>query len=223
MDSDYVSNVTGAVCSSAELTGSAETAGGQDERGAHSAHQEDVRPGQTISIAGSGWSLALDRGTLASSSLPEAAEEGGAPIREDGKISPGDALFTASAFPCKDGAQVIWIADTVSANYFCCRDTLPGDVFEGMRPCPDVCLATANSIIEPEGQLEVYLTDLCVDARFLVLKDCPPVLSIGRLVEQHGFKFHWEAGKPGSWFLMDDATYARSRPTSPTSTRRHLL
>ena len=86
------------------------------------------------------------------------------------------------AFPCKDGAQVIWIADTGSANHLCSYDTLPGDVFEGMRPCPDVRLATANGIIEPEGQLEVYLTDLGVDARFLVLKDCPPVLSIGRLV-----------------------------------------
>ena len=68
-----------------------------------------------------------------------------------------------------------------------------------MRPCPDVRLATANGIIEPEGQLEVYLTDLGVDARFLVLKDCPPVLSIGRLVEEHGFQFHWRAGR--AWFV----------------------
>ena len=103
------------------------------------------------------------------------------------------------AFPCKDGAQVIWIADTGSANHLCSYDTLPGDVFEGMRPCPDVRLATANGIIEPEGQLEVYLTDLGVDARFLVLKDCPPVLSIGRLVEEHGFQFHWRAGR--AWFV----------------------
>ena len=111
----------------------------------------------------------------------------------------GDALTTAPAFPCKDGAQVIWIADTGSANHLCSHDTLPDDVFESMRPCPDVRLATANGTIEPEGQLEAYLTDLGVDARLFVLKDCPPVLSIGRLVEQHGFQFHWNAGK--AWFV----------------------
>ena len=98
-------------------------------------------------------------------------------------------FLTAPAFPCREVAQVVWIADTRSANHFCSYDTLPGDVFDGMRPCPDMRLATANGIIEPEGRLEVYLTDLGVDARFLVLKDCPPVLSIGRLVEQHGFQF----------------------------------
>ena len=42
---------------------------------------------------------------------------------------------------------MIWIADTGSANHLCSHDTLPGDVFEGMRPCPDVRLATANGII----------------------------------------------------------------------------
>ena len=134
--------------------------------------EEGVRPGQTDSRAVGGWSLASD------------AEE---------------QLSAAPAFPCKDGAQVIWIADTGSANHLCSYDTLPGDVFDGMRPCPDVRLATANGIIEPEGQLEVYLTDLGVDARFLVLKDCPPVLSIGRLVEEHGFQFHWRAGR--AWFV----------------------
>ena len=113
-----------------------------------------------------------------------------------------EELLTAPAFPCEEGAQVIWIADTGSANHLCSYDALPGDVFDGMRPCPDVRLATANGIIEPEGQLEVYLTDLGVDARFLVLKDCPPVLSIGRLVEQHGFQFHWKAGK--AWFVAPD-------------------
>ena len=64
-----------------------------------------------------------------------------------------------------------------------------------MRPCPDVRRTTANDMIKPEGQLEVYFTDLGVEARFLVLKDCPPVLSIGRLVELYGFLFHWKAGK----------------------------
>ena len=159
--------------------------------------EDGVRPGQTDSRAVGGWSLASD----------DACEEGIRPGRTDSRAVGGwslasdaeEQLSAAPAFPCKDGAQVIWIADTGSANHLCSYDTLPGDVFDGMRPCPDVRLATANGIIEPEGQLEVYLTDLGVDARFLVLKDCPPVLSIGRLVEEHGFQFHWRAGR--AWFV----------------------
>ena len=47
-----------------------------------------------------------------------------------------------------------------------------------------------------------YLTDLGVDARSLALKDCPPMLSIGRLVEEHGFQFYWKAGK--AFFVAPD-------------------
>ena len=147
-----------------------------------------------------GWSAGERSGTYGWSAGEHAPAPTGGP-RASGE---GDALFTAPAFPCKDGAQVIWIADTGSANHLCSHDTLPGDVFDGMRPCLDVRLATASGIIEPEGQLEVYLTDLGVDARFLVLKDCPPVLSIGRLVEQHGFQFHWRSGR--AWFVSPSGT-----------------
>ena len=58
-----------------------------------------------------------------------------------------EELFTAPAFPCEEGAQVIWIADTGSANHLCSYDALPGDIFDGMRPCPDVRLATANGCL----------------------------------------------------------------------------
>ena len=81
-------------------------------------------------------------------------------------------FFTVSAFPCEEGAQIIWIADTGSANHFCFCDTLPCDFFEGMRSCLDMRLATANGIIEPGVQLKVYLTELGSDSRFWVRKDC---------------------------------------------------
>ena len=153
--------------------------GAEPDRSIHKSEdylcEEGVRPGRTTSRAVGGWSLASD------------AEE---------------ELFTAPAFPCDEGAQIIWIADNGSAYHLCSYDTLSGNVFDGMRPCPAVRLATANGIIEPEGQLEVYLTGLEVNARFLALKDYPPVLIIGRLVEQHGFQFHWKAGK--AWFVAPD-------------------
>ena len=42
----------------------------------------------------------------------------------------------------------------------------------------DRCLVTAKCIIEPDGQLEVYLNDVGVGPRFLVLDDCQSVLGI---------------------------------------------
>ena len=106
---------------------------------------------------------------------------------------------TCAALGDEGAAQVVWIADTGSANHLCAENTMPGNVFHDIKPCPNVRLATANGIITPQGQLEVHLPSLGVDAQFLVLKDCPPVLSVGRLVEQHGFQFHWTRNK--AWFV----------------------
>ena len=142
----------------------------------------------------------------------------GRTLSESGCHGDGGALFTAPAFPCKDGAQVVWIADTGSANHFCSHDTLPGDVFEGTRPCSDVRLATASGIIEPEGQLEVYLTDLGVHARLLVPKDCPAAWWKNTASNSTG-----RPARLGSWLLLDDATNARPRAMSRTSAHLHHL
>ena len=190
-------------CSYAELTGSAETAGGQNERGAQPARPEGARPlraadaGRTNKTTHPGTTKVLYSGMAPG---PDTLLPEGEPLREDlGRMQ--TALGTtqvlhseiASALLYQGQAPVVWIADSGSANHLCADDTLPGGI-GGMRPCPDVRLATANGIIEPRCQLEVYLTDLGVDARFLVRKDRPPVLSIGRLAEQHGFQFHWAEG-----------------------------
>jgi hypothetical protein len=94
---------------------------------------------------------------------------------------------------------VIWIPDTGSANHFCAQGTVPEDIFKGVKPCPNIHLATAKGIFKPQGQLDIHLPDLGVDAQFFILRDCPPVVSVGRLVEQHGFQFHWTRDK--AWFV----------------------
>ena len=138
----------------------AETAGGLDVREAHS-HE---RAGGVRPLRGT------EPGRVVEDSLLNAP------------TSSAIVAIHGAALPCGE-AQVVWIADTGSANHLCSKETLPSDVFEGTRPCPDVRLATANGIIEPEGQLnvKVFLPVLGVDARFWAPRDCPPVLSIGRL------------------------------------------
>ena len=44
--------------------------------------------------------------------------------------------------------RLMWIADTGWAYHLRSYDMLQGDVFDGIWPCPDVCLATANGIIQ---------------------------------------------------------------------------
>ena len=41
----------------------------------------------------------------------------------------------------------------------------------------------------------MHLPELGPDARLLVLRSCPRVLSVGRLVEDHGLEFHWTPGR----------------------------
>jgi len=76
---------------------------------------------------------------------------------------------------------VVWIADSGSASHLCTKNTMPEDIYKGVKPCSNIRLATANGMIKPHGQLEVHLPDLGVDAQFLILKDCPPVISIGNV------------------------------------------
>ena len=54
---------------------------------------------------------------------------------------------------------------------------------------PAVRLATANGFIEATGVIDVDIQSLGAKARVLALPNTPAVLSIGRLVEDHGCTF----------------------------------
>ena len=63
-----------------------------------------------------------------------------------------------------------------------------------MSLCPDVLLAKANGIMEPDSQLKKQLTNLSIDARFLVFENCLSVSGIACLMWHPGFHFDWKAG-----------------------------
>ena len=86
----------------------------------------------------------------------------------------------------------MWILDTGSSNHLVSPDSLSGRLKNAVREnAHAVRLATANGIIEAADTVDVFIPDLNANARILVLPDTPSVLSVGRLVEQHGCAFHW--------------------------------
>ena len=98
-------------------------------------------------------------------------------------ISPACEFYAALAGKAQRCTRkVLWIADTGSGNHLSSPSQLGSGTMGAMKACSDdVRLATANGQVSLEGELDVHLPELGLDARLLVLKSCPRVLSVGRL------------------------------------------
>ena len=91
---------------------------------------------------------------------------------------------------------IVWVADTGSGNHLSGRAQLPESTIRYIRENPEsLRLATANGVVDAKAILDIHAPELQVDARVLVLDDCPNVLSVGRLVEDNLFEFHWIPGR----------------------------
>ena len=104
-----------------------------------------------------------------------------------------------------------WIADAGAGQHLCSADAVPSHALDGVTPCPDIRLSTANGVIDAIGELKLHLPELGIDGKFILLEKCPPVLSTGRLVEDHGFQLHWKQG--AAWFVTPDGRQVKR--TSP--------
>ena len=62
---------------------------------------------------------------------------------------------------------------------------MPPALLQEVAPCEDARLSTANGVIHARGQLELGF--LGTKGTFLLLNNTTPVLSVGRLVEDHSF------------------------------------
>ena len=56
-------------------------------------------------------------------------------------------------------------------------------------------MATANGVVESQGTVRVYIPELETEADLLVMRNCPAVLSMGRLIEDDGYQFTWHSGE----------------------------
>ena len=82
--------------------------------------------------------------------------------------------------------------DSGAGQHLCSENALPPALMREVTPCDGIQLSTANGVIPARGQLK--LSFLGTEGTFLLLDNTPPVLSVGRLVEDHSFAFHWKKG-----------------------------
>ena len=59
----------------------------------------------------------------------------------------------------------------------------------------NIKLATANVVVEAQGTVRVFIPELATEADLLVMRNCPAVLSMGRLIEDDGYQFTWHSGE----------------------------
>ena len=127
-----------------------------------------------------------------------------------------------SALPA--AARAVWIMDTGAGQHLCPADSLSREILEEVKPCDDIRLSTANGVINARGQVE--LSFLGASGKFLLLDKTPPVISIGRLVEDHSFAFEWRKGRARlttpsgreiACTVMGYVPTLAARPTLPTA------
>ena len=99
-------------------------------------------------------------------------------------------VATAQFAPC-EGVPV-WILDSGSGNHLACEKRLPDELRESVRRnATMVRMTTANGPATATDVVDVEVSGLDAPARVLLLKGCPAVLSLGRLVEEQNCNFVW--------------------------------
>ena len=74
-----------------------------------------------------------------------------------------------------------------------------------IRPTEQGCaFETANGLVKPEECVDVWVQQLRKRLEFIIMKDCPKLLSMGKLVLEQGLAFHWVPGK--NPYLEDQTT-----------------
>ena len=101
------------------------------------------------------------------------------------------AVAAAPTEPC-EGVHV-WMLDSGSGNHLACEKRLPDELREPVRRnATMVRMATANGPATATDEVDIEVPGLEAHARVLLLKGCPAVLSLGRLVEEHKCRFMWD-------------------------------
>ena len=115
----------------------------------------------------------------------------------------GAAVKLAKTLGSSGHTPVIWVADTGSGNHLAGRAGLSKQA-KGciMKSNSGLRLATANGVIDANAVLDLYVPEMGVKARVLVLDNSPNVISVGRLVEDSLYEFHWRPGE--AWFTSPD-------------------
>ena len=73
------------------------------------------------------------------------------------------------------------------------ENKLPDELRQAIRRnATSVRMATANGPTTAKDVVDIEVPGLDASARVLLLEGCPPVLSLGRLVDEHHCSFRWD-------------------------------
>ena len=75
----------------------------------------------------------------------------------------------------------------------------------------------SNGEVQPREEATVYVKQLDLFVKIMLLEETPAVLSLGKLCEDHGYAYHWTSGQKqenllqffqlcticGSWFVSE--------------------
>ena len=106
------------------------------------------------------------------------------------------ASLAGAAAADTEQASASWILDSGAGYHLAGEDLLSAPLLANLSQ-DEKCikLATANGVVESQGTVRVYIPELETEADLLVMHNCPAVLSMGRLIEDDGYRFTWHSGE----------------------------
>ena len=85
------------------------------------------------------------------------------------------------------------IVDSGATFHLVCEETLTPSERKGLRSIPKMSLQIANGDISTSHVTDIHVKELNITVTALVLPDTESVLSMGKLVAEHGYQVTWKA------------------------------
>ena len=96
----------------------------------------------------------------------------------------------------KGTSQRIYVVDTGASFHVIRLDDCTAEERNSLRRAKKRPLNTANGKVYVDWMVTNYVETLDIWVHSYVLKDAPPVLSLGQLCKEHGFKYEWDGTAP---------------------------
>eukprot|EP00971_Amphidinium_carterae_P349384 6490992-Amphidinium_carterae.1 len=104
----------------------------------------------------------------------------------------GTSIACSAYHEQNEGCNRKWIVDSGAGLDLISREQLRESELQTLDRCAQPKkLRTANGVAHAENVVTCNIEELCHSVNALVLDKCPPVLSLGRRIEQ-GYKFAWD-------------------------------
>ena len=99
-------------------------------------------------------------------------------------------------FITHQGQRRMFIIDSGASNHIVSIENLTPPEKESIRPIAEpFAVETANGAVTIESEVDIYVRELDVHITAHLLQDTPTLLSLGKLVKEHGFFYIWKPGQ----------------------------